>query len=184
MKTITIKICICVSIICLLYAVWAFAITNSAADIDYGSAKIYSPAADNPLKLFLNEVWELLNATAGTTTANKALIVGSSKQLNELTTTRLLAPTMNYAADVNGTDAYKVTLNPAPTAYTKGMMVIFDANTANVGACTLNVNSLGAKALKALHDQDPPNDYIEAHSMVMCVYDGTNFQIINPDANS
>ncbi len=52
-----------------------------------------------------------------------------------------------YAADTGGSDTYAVTLSPAPLAYATGMMVIFKANTANTGAATLNVNSLGAKAI-------------------------------------
>ena len=45
------------------------------------------------------------------------------------------------------------------------------------------MNSLGAKSLKSLHDQDPPNNYIEAGSVVMAIYDGSEFQIVSPDAN-
>ncbi len=89
----------------------------------------------------------------------------------------------NFAADVNAVDDYKITLTPAPTVYTTGMMITFSAVTANTGACTLNVNLLGQKSLKAFHDQDPPDNYIEAGSIVMCVYDGVNMQILSPDAN-
>ena len=90
---------------------------------------------------------------------------------------------VNFAADAQASDTYVITLSPAPTAYTTGMTVVFTATTANTGACTLNVNALGAKALKSLHDQDPADGYIEAGSVVTAVYDGTNFQIQNPDAN-
>ena len=64
-----------------------------------------------------------------------------------------------------------------------GMEIKFSAVRANVGACSLQINALGAKFLKAFNDQDPPNDYIEAGSIVVCIYDGTNFQMIQPDAN-
>ena len=90
---------------------------------------------------------------------------------------------VNFGADAQASDTYVITLSPAPTAYTTGMTVVFTATTANTGACTLNVNALGAKALKSLHDQDPADGYIEAGSVVTAVYDGTNFQIQNPDAN-
>ena len=50
-----------------------------------------------------------------------------------------------FAADAEASDAYVITLSPAPTALYTGMKITFSANTANTGACTLNVNSLGAK---------------------------------------
>ena len=95
----------------------------------------------------------------------------------------LVTNTYNFGADAEASDTYVITLDPAPAAYTTGMMVTFTANTANTGACTLNVNALGAKSLKAFHDQDPPDNYIEAGSAVLALYDGTNFQLLSPDAN-
>jgi hypothetical protein len=95
----------------------------------------------------------------------------------------VVANTYNFAADAEASDTYVITLSPAPSAYTTGMTITFTANTANTGACTVNVNALGAKSLKSLHDQDPPDNYIESGSVVMATYDGTNFQMIQPDAN-
>lgn len=95
-----------------------------------------------------------------------------------------LFPTINYVADTSVVnDTYGITLNPAPTAYFAGMEITFKAGVANTGACTINVNALGAKSLKSLHDQDPADNYIEVGSIVKLIYDGTNFQIISPDAN-
>lgn len=90
---------------------------------------------------------------------------------------------INFAADGQGDDDYVITLSPVPDALRTGMVFYFSANTANTGACTLNVNGLGAKALKAFHDQDPPDNYIEATSIVHCIYDGTNMQLMSPDNN-
>lgn len=98
-------------------------------------------------------------------------------------TSEMQAGSYSYAADDGSTDAYAITLDPAPNTYTTGMRVWFKAGTANTGACTLNVNGLGAKALKMFHDQDPPDAYIEDGSIVAVCYDGTYFQILNPDAN-
>lgn len=84
-----------------------------------------------------------------------------------------------YAADTGSTDAYAITLASAPTAYTAGMVVHFKANTANTGACTLNVNGLGAVAIKKLGGtKDLSDDEIKAGQIVTVVYDGTNFQMI------
>jgi hypothetical protein len=72
------------------------------------------------------------------------------------------------------------------SAYVHGMEIKFQAGVANTGACTLQINALGAKGLKSLHDQDPADNYIEVGSWVVCIYDtvGTDFwQIVSPDAN-
>lgn len=86
-----------------------------------------------------------------------------------------------YAADSVGTDAYAVTLSPAPGAYTAGMTVSFKAGTANTGACTLNVNGLGAKTIKKDVSVDLATGEILANQIVTVIYDGTNFQILNPN---
>lgn len=89
---------------------------------------------------------------------------------------------INFAVDAEASDDYVVTLGTIGS-YTAGLIVYFDALHANVGACTLDVNSIGAKSLKSLHDQDPANDYIEARSIVHCIYDGSAWQILSPDCN-
>ena len=83
-----------------------------------------------------------------------------------------------YAEDSGSTDTYVITLSPVPTAYVTGMVVNFKANTKNTGACSLNVNSLGAIALKTNGDEALNNDDIQANQLVSVIYDGTNFQII------
>ena len=82
-----------------------------------------------------------------------------------------------YAADAGSTDAYAITLSPALTAYVIGLMVNFKANTVNTDACTLNINGLGAKTIKKLHDQDLATNDIEAGQIATVVYDGTYFQM-------
>jgi len=84
-----------------------------------------------------------------------------------------------YAEDSGSSDAYAVTLTPAPTAYVKGMVVNFKANTANTGAATLNVNSLGAVAIKKQGTIDVATGDILAGQLVTVIYDGTNFQMVN-----
>lgn len=85
----------------------------------------------------------------------------------------------DYAADAGSNDTYVITLTPAATAYTTGMVITFKANTVNTGACTVNVNGLGAKSLKMNSNLDPVDGYIKAGADVMAVYDGTNFQILS-----
>jgi hypothetical protein len=95
----------------------------------------------------------------------------------------LVSDTYNYAADAGASDAYVITLSPAPDAYATGMMVVFKANTANTGAASLDVNSLGAKTILKLTDQALTDNCFEAGSFVIVVYDGTNFQLQTPCAN-
>lgn len=87
-----------------------------------------------------------------------------------------------YAADGGSTDAYAISLDPAPSAYSEGLTIAFKANTVNTGAATLNVNSLGAKTIKKNTDKDLENGDIEAGSVVLVVYDGTNFQLQTPSS--
>lgn len=88
----------------------------------------------------------------------------------------------DYAADGGSTDAYAITLTPAPTTYATGMTVKFKANTANTGAATLNVNSLGVKTIKKYVNQDLSDGDIRANQFVTVIYDGTNFQMISQGA--
>ena len=82
---------------------------------------------------------------------------------------------------VGGTaDAITLTLSPAITAYAAGQKFTLVAGAANTGAATINVNSLGAKAIKrdvsvALQAGDIANG-----GVAVVEYDGTNFQLLNP----
>jgi hypothetical protein len=51
------------------------------------------------------------------------------------------------ATTTNISNAYGVTLNPAPTSYVKGMGVVITVNADSTAATTLNVNGLGAKKI-------------------------------------
>ena len=89
-----------------------------------------------------------------------------------------------YAADGGANDSYAVTLTPAPSAYTAGMIVNFKANTANTGSATINVNSLGAKTIKKNYNSDLADNDIKAGQLVSVIYDGTNFQLLSPVSNA
>jgi hypothetical protein len=81
------------------------------------------------------------------------------------------------ATDTGTANAYVIALSPAITAYAAGQEITFKAGAASTTASTLNVNTLGTKALKKLHDQDIASGDIETGSIVTAVYDGTNFQV-------
>lgn len=88
----------------------------------------------------------------------------------------------DYQADSVGTDSYAITCTPAPTAYTTGMRFTFKAGTANTGAATLNVNSLGAKTIKKNYNTDLASGDIVANQIIEVVYDGTNMQMVSQKA--
>jgi hypothetical protein len=64
---------------------------------------------------------------------------------------------IDYAATTGTANAYVVTLNPAPTAYTDGMAISVKINADATAASTLNANSLGAKSLKKSNGTDVTN---------------------------
>lgn len=100
----------------------------------------------------------LLIEDSQATNAQKKLQVGN------------LPKQVDYGEDSQVSDAYVITCTPAPTAYALGQMYLFRANTANTGACTLNVNGLGALAIYKTYDNDPANNDIMPQQMVMVAY--------------
>lgn len=86
----------------------------------------------------------------------------------------------DYAADSVGTDAYAITVTPAITAYAAGQEFTFKAGTANTGACTLNVSTLGAITIKKNYNEDLLTGDIVANQIVKVVYDASgNFQVVS-----
>lgn len=83
--------------------------------------------------------------------------------------------TFVYAVDAEANDTYVVTLIPALTAYTAWQRLTLKFTTANTGACTVNVNSLWAKAIKTRAWNDPQDWDIAAWSIRTLTYDWTNF---------
>ena len=81
------------------------------------------------------------------------------------------------ATDTGTANAHVIALSPAITAYASGQKITFKSGSASTTASTLNVNGLGTKAIKKLHDQDIASGDIESGSIVTVVYDGTNFQM-------
>lgn len=101
------------------------------------------------------------------------------KTANYIASIQLPLSGLVYAATSGTGDAYTVTLSPAPDSYTTGMRILLKIDEANDGPCTLNVNSLGAKAIKVNVNQDPPAGALQVDSVALVVYDGTNFQLVS-----
>jgi hypothetical protein len=82
---------------------------------------------------------------------------------------------------VSGADTITGALTPAITAYAAGQMFYFVAAGTNTGAVTLNINSLGAKAVTRDGSTALVAGDIASGEMVVVVYDGTRFQMISPN---
>lgn len=87
-----------------------------------------------------------------------------------------------YAADSVGTDSYAITLTPAITAYSIGMVIRFLAGTANTGAATLAVNGLSAISITKNYNTALATGDILQNQIVEVIYDGTQFQMLSPVA--
>jgi hypothetical protein len=86
-----------------------------------------------------------------------------------------------WHADSTGSGAaYEVVLSPAPTVLNSGLLVHMKAHVLNTGPATLNVNSLGIKAIKKTDGSDLKSGDILSGAACFLFYDGTNFQLINP----
>jgi hypothetical protein len=86
----------------------------------------------------------------------------------------------NFAADAGANDTYVATLSPAITTYVTGAHYRFKAATANTGAATINLNSVGAKTIKKAAGgitTDLADNDIRAGQWCDLVYDGTNMQL-------
>lgn len=87
-----------------------------------------------------------------------------------------------YAASSAGNDSYAITVVPAVDTLVAGMVFRFKADVANTGACSLNVNSKGAKTIKkwgAGGKQDLSTGDIQADMFVTVQYDGTDMLLIS-----
>jgi len=80
---------------------------------------------------------------------------------------------------VTGTDTLTGTLTPALVAYVTGAVYYFVAPATNTGAVTLNIDTLGAKAVTRDGTTALVAGDIVSGEMVAVVYDGTRFQLIS-----
>ncbi len=81
---------------------------------------------------------------------------------------------------ISGADTITGSLVPALTAYAAGQMFYFVAAGDNTGAVTLNINSLGAKNVTKNGTTALTAAEIKSGQTVAVIYDGTQFQMLNP----
>ena len=123
--------------------------------------------------------------TSGGSLANNAVVVGSgggqgtaSKSYADLTTNA-------YAAGGGTAQAQTVTLAPAATALTAGLVVSWLPVAANSGAGpTLAVNGLTAKTITKLGTAALVANDLTTTAVAVAIYDGTQFQLQNPQTSA
>lgn len=94
------------------------------------------------------------------------------------------AGTVNYAADTGTANVYAVALQMTAASYSDGLVVAMKPLYANTGACTLNVDSLGAKSIKTEANGTPAAGDIVAGVPIELRYSSTTgfFHIIKNSA--
>ncbi len=90
---------------------------------------------------------------------------------------------VTHCTDVGSANVYRVSLPATATVYRNGMTVqFFPANT-NTGASTLNIDGLGAKAIKGYDGADLSAGELITTSLYSFTYNGTHFVMHQRIAN-
>ena len=93
---------------------------------------------------------------------------------------RVIQGPLNYCADGGSTDTYACSFTPAITSYVTGACYQFKANTSNIGAASINFNSLGNTGIKKVAagvTTDLADNDIRPNQIVRLCYDGANMQM-------
>lgn len=83
----------------------------------------------------------------------------------------------NYLRSTSGNDTYVAGTTPATVAYSTGRCYVLNADTANTGAATVNIDSLGAKSILRRNGDALSDGDITADKPISICYDGTQFII-------
>jgi hypothetical protein len=112
-----------------------------------------------------------------------ALASGATTRANHRTAQGHVKDSAAWLEDFNpvtagGTDTYTCSMAATLTSYSNGRFFLVKFTNANTGAATLNVNSLGAIAIKKYGGTALAAGDIGAGQIFLLGYDGTNFQIV------
>lgn len=129
------------------------------------------------------QIDQQLQMTGASDAQRRITNVGDPAGINDaVNTSTLQKGSLSYALASGSGGNYLVTLSPAPTAYSIGMIVNFKSNHANTGAATLKVGTLAAVSIKTGVTSDLTSGDILNNQMVSVMYDGTNFQLLSRGA--
>ena len=97
----------------------------------------------------------------------------------KLYVSKLAVDVTAYALTAGSSNAYTLTLDPAPSAINEGLVIYFKVHTANTTTSTINVNALGTITIKKPDGSNVSSGDLATNQMVCCIYDGTNFVILS-----
>lgn len=123
-----------------------------------------TPTANIPMGAF--KITGLGDGTAGT---------------DAVTLSQLQNSASSYLS-VSGTDTIAATLSPALTAYATGQIFTFVPANTNTSATTINISSLGAKSITKSGSTALVAGDLVVNRIALIEYDGTQFQLLNPNA--
>jgi len=110
-----------------------------------------------------------------------AHVVGSNGSSQPTTSTRTDIDAITYAAGGGSANAQTVTLSPAVTSYTTGLTVRWKPTAANTNSTpTLAVNGLSAITIVKIGGATLSNSDLTTTAIATAIYDGTNFELQNP----
>jgi hypothetical protein len=154
------------------------------------SGTVISSTAFNSLTADLATGLSTCITKDGQTTPTANIPMGSNKitglavgtdATDAATLSQVQSTTAKLITSISGTDTITGALSPSLAAYAAGQMFYFVAAGANTGAVTLNINSLGAKAVTRDGSTALIAGDIASGEMVVVVYDGTRFQMLSPN---
>jgi len=85
-----------------------------------------------------------------------------------------------YTVDTGAADAYVAVMSPTITAYAAGQRFTVKLTNANTGATTIDIDSVGAKAITDVATSALIGGEILANGFYELLYDGTQFLLLNP----
>ena len=85
-----------------------------------------------------------------------------------------------YLTSPAGTNTMTATASLGMSAYVTGQRFFFVGPATNTGACTLNINAIGIKSITKSGTTALVAGDIVSGAIVQVVYDGTEFQLLNP----
>ena len=121
-----------------------------------------------------------LNAAALPTVTIAGSVGSSDLDAGSVNSTHIVPGPIAYALTTGSTNAYVAAPSPAVSALTAGAWVALKLNFTNTGAATLNVNALGAVAVKKFANQDVEAGDLRSGGIYWFHYDGTYWQVTAP----
>lgn len=86
---------------------------------------------------------------------------------------------LSFQIGTGSGNPYLVSLTPAVSSVTPGMVVHFQVPQQNNGAAGLMVNGIGPYSVKKNFNQDLDSADLDSGQIVMVIFDGTNWQVLN-----